>query len=72
MVMTITQLTTHYDAGEAHMLIEFLDELRDVLWSAYGEEIIAMHQRDAEQGIDKNDRHDHGQPAQWDDDQIEF
>jgi hypothetical protein len=42
MTMRLTQLTTHWTADEAHTVIEFLDMLRDILWAAYGDEIIAM------------------------------
>lgn len=66
MTMRFTQIKTHWCAEEASAVIEFLDELRDMLWATYGEEIIAMHQADAE--IEIND-------SQWDsefDDEIPF
>ncbi len=44
--MKLTQLKTHWTADDAYAVISFLDELRDVLWAAYGDDIIAM-QRDA-------------------------
>ena len=47
-MMRISPLRTYWDAGEAQLAIDFLDELRDVLWKVYGEEIIAMHVKDAE------------------------
>jgi len=46
--MKLSQLKTHWDAGDAHMIISFLDELKEVLWASYGEEIIEMHQSECE------------------------
>lgn len=40
MTMKITQLITHWQPDEALATIQFLDELRDLLWRTYGEEII--------------------------------
>ncbi|NOY72091.1 MAG: hypothetical protein GXP14_06900, partial [Gammaproteobacteria bacterium] len=31
-----TRFTTYWGAGDAHTVIIFLDELRDVLWATYG------------------------------------
>ncbi len=42
MTMKFTHLTTYWDVGDAYTVITFLDELREVLWSTYGEEIIEM------------------------------
>ncbi len=44
MTMKLTQLTTYWDADDAHTVITFLDELRDILWATYGEDIIDMLQ----------------------------
>ncbi len=70
MTMKITKLRTHWDAGEAHAVIEFLDELRDLLWTIYSDEIIAMHQDAADEGYSHipND----GQTDLEFDDEIEF
>lgn len=70
MTMKIVQLRTHWDAGEAHVVIEFLDELRDLLWTIYSDEIIAMHQDAADEGESHipND----GQTDLEFDDEIEF
>jgi hypothetical protein len=70
MVTEITLLRTHWDAGEAHVVIEFLDELRDLLWSRYGDEIMAMQQEEVDQRLDENDVQDDGQIKF--DDKIEF
>jgi len=40
-----TQLRTHWTADDAYCVIEFLDELRDVLWDSYGDQIIEMQQQ---------------------------
>jgi hypothetical protein len=33
-------MITHWEADEALSVIEFLDELKELLWLTYGEEII--------------------------------
>jgi hypothetical protein len=73
MMMKITQLRTYWDAGEAQMVIEFLDELRDVLWTAYGQEIIAMHAEEADnENATTGEVHDGRQTDLEFDDKIEF
>lgn len=57
MTMRFTQIKTHWRAEEASTVIEFLGDLRDMLWDVYGEEIIAMYKADAEIEIDD---------SQWD------
>lgn len=42
MSMKVTRLTTHWTAGEAYTVIEFLDVLRDQLWETYGDAVIDM------------------------------
>ncbi len=42
MPMKIARLTTHWDADQAHTILEFLDELRDQLCEIYGDEIIDL------------------------------
>jgi len=64
MTMKLTQITTYWDAGEAHTAITFLENRRDVLWATYGEQIIEM-QREA---ASKNNRSDgESLDSQWDD-----
>lgn len=53
MTMKMTQLITHWEADEALSMIQFLDEIKELLWRTYGEEIIRQeyadlnhHQRD--------------------------
>jgi hypothetical protein len=40
MTMRLTQLATHCEPDEALTMIQFLDQLKELLWTAYGEEII--------------------------------
>jgi hypothetical protein len=44
MTTKLTQIATHWNADDAYTVIEFLDELRDVLWAAYGDDIIQRQQ----------------------------
>ncbi len=67
MTMKFTQLTTYWNAGDAHLVISFLDELRDVLWATYGDEIIEMHQAE-----NKNRTQDNEHPDSTLDDEIKF
>ena len=39
MTMRLTQLKTHWNADEAETIIDFLDDLRDVLLTSYAQEI---------------------------------
>jgi hypothetical protein len=45
MSMRIHKLATHLGTEEAFVLIEFIDQLRDTLMQAYGNEIGAMLQQ---------------------------
>jgi hypothetical protein len=40
MTMRLTQLPIHWEADEALAMIQLLDQLKELLWSAYGEQII--------------------------------
>ena len=42
MTLRVHKLATHLRADEAYTLIEFLDQLREVLMAAYGDEIADM------------------------------
>ncbi len=42
MAMKITRLYTHWEAAEAHTVIEFLDVLRDQLWELYGDQLVDL------------------------------
>jgi hypothetical protein len=45
MSMHVHKLTTYLQAEEACTLIEFLDQVRDMLMQAYGDDITAMLQQ---------------------------
>ena len=66
MTMKTLRLRTYWDADDAHLVISFLDELRDLLWDSYGDEIIATHQNLADAAA-QNDRQ-----TDLFDDKIEF
>ena len=42
MTMKIIRLTTYWTADQADTVVAFLDELRDMLWETYGDQIIEM------------------------------
>jgi len=46
MTMNVTRLRTYWSTEEAATAIDFLDNLREVLWETYGEQITQM-QREA-------------------------
>jgi len=46
MSMKLSQLTTHWSADDAHLVLSFLDELSEVLWATYGPGIIEQQQRE--------------------------
>lgn len=47
MTMKFTQLRTYWTTDEAECVISFLDELRDQLWTVYGDDIVAMYQAES-------------------------
>ncbi len=55
MSMKLSQLRTYWDAEDAHLIISFLDELKEVLWDTYGNEIIEQQQEN-QNAIDHGDR----------------
>lgn len=55
MSMKLTQLRTYWDAEDAHLIISFLDGLKEVLWDTYGNEIIEQQQKN-QNAIDYDDR----------------
>ena len=46
MTMQLLQLRTYWTADDAHLIITFLDELRDTLWATYGADIIEQRQKE--------------------------
>ncbi len=55
MTMKLTQLTTYWDASDANTVIAFLDELREVLWATYGDEIIEMRRTASESNVNEGE-----------------
>lgn len=45
MAMKVTPLRTYWETDDAYAVIAFLDELRDLLWESYGDQIIEMQQQ---------------------------
>jgi hypothetical protein len=46
--MKITKITTHWDADDAYLMISFLDQLRDLLWDTYADQIAQSYAELAE------------------------
>ena len=44
MIMRVNKIVTHLQPGEAYTLVEFLDQLREVLMQTYGDDIVTMLQ----------------------------
>lgn len=42
--MKILKITTYWSPEEADCIYQLLDELKEVIWEAYGEEIVKMYQ----------------------------
>jgi len=42
--MKTLKITTYWSAEEADCIYQLLDELKEAVWAAYGEEILKMHQ----------------------------
>ena len=45
MTMRLTQLKTHWNADEAETIIDFLDDLRNVIVTTYAQEIKEARQK---------------------------
>ena len=45
MSMKVIKLTVYWDAADAQLIISFIDELRELLVDTYGDEIVDMHRR---------------------------
>ncbi len=43
-MLKIIPIRCYFEAGDAHVIISFLDELKEALWTGYGDDIIKMHQ----------------------------
>tara|TARA_B100001964_G_C13666456_1_gene351342 strand:- start:262 stop:471 length:210 start_codon:yes stop_codon:yes gene_type:complete len=55
-MMKLSQLITYWDPEDAFTIITFLDELRDVLWAVYGEEIVEHHRVLQQEQNDRNNQ----------------
>ncbi len=42
--MTNLPITAHWSAQEAQIIFEFLDDLKDAIWSVYETELIELYQ----------------------------
>jgi len=58
--MRVNKIVTHLQPGEAYTLVEFLDQLRDMLMQTYGDDITAML-KEASQHDSSNDNGDEDQ-----------
>lgn len=66
MTMRFTQMVTFWNAGDAYTVIQFLDELRELLWNTYGEQIIEMMQEaSAEQCHQDDEQRDFSELADF-------
>ena len=54
--MRFSQLRTYWTADDAHMILSFLDELRESLWSTYGPDIIEQQQQENQREANQDDR----------------
>jgi hypothetical protein len=53
MTMRLTQLATHWEPDKALAMIQLLDQLKERLWSVYGEEIIRQAYASQKHRIDE-------------------
>lgn len=67
MTMEITRIATYWTAAEADAVVAFLDELKDMLWQTYGDQITEMRRAALVTAETDTD-----QPASAFDDTIDF
>jgi hypothetical protein len=53
MTMRLTQLTTHWEPDEALGMIQLVDQLKELLWSAYCKEIFRQAYAEQKHRIDE-------------------
>ena len=53
--MKTLKITTYWSAEEADCIYQLLDELKEVIWQAYGEEILQMYQEMRDGKAEKQD-----------------
>lgn len=59
MTMRVNQITTYLRPEDAYTLIEFLDQVREMLMQTYGDEIMALLQEASQHPDERMD--DHGE-----------
>lgn len=59
MTMRVNRITTHLRPEDAYTIVEFLDQLREMLMATYGDEIVALLQEASQQPDERMD--DHGE-----------
>lgn len=59
MTLRVSQITPYLRPEDAHTIVEFLDQLREMLMQTYGDEIMAMLQEASQQPDERMD--DHGE-----------
>jgi hypothetical protein len=62
MTMRVNQITTHLRPEDAHTIVEFLDQLREMLMQTYGDEIVALLQETSQPGPTQRQWHAHDEP----------
>ena len=67
MSMKVIKLTVYWDAADAQLVINFIDELRDLLVDTYGDEIVDMHRQ-----LVRDNTRDEGQTDLPFNDPVEF
>ena len=55
MTMRVSKITTHLRPEDAYTIVEFLDQLREMLMQTYGDEIMAMLQEASPRGSGPSD-----------------
>ena len=58
MTMRVSKITTHLRPEDAYTIIEFLDQLREMLMQTYGDEIVALLQEASQQPDERMDDRD--------------
>ena len=58
MTMRVSKLTTHLRPEDAYTIVEFLDQLREMLMQTYGDEIVALLQEASQQPDERMDDRD--------------
>lgn len=60
MTMRVNTIVTHLRPEDAYTLIEFIDQLRDMLMQSYGDEMKAMLQEASQREPTERNAHDDG------------